>query len=176
MKFKAFFSTFLLSYIFWILFLAQDFNIFKLGYEELVTGVVVSAVIAAFCSQFFVKKDGFWLFKRFRFVHILVFIPVYILELSKANWEVAKKALSFKQIKVNPSIVKIPTNLSSDWGLAMLANCITLTPGTITMDIYEEKDKNYLYVHWLASTTDDTKKAARCIKGKFEKYIRRVFD
>lgn len=58
----------------------------------------------------------------------------------------------------------------------MLSNCITLTPGTITMDIYEEKDKNYLYIHWLDSTTDDMKKAAKSIKGKFEKYIRRIFD
>ena len=41
---------------------------------------------------------------------------------------------------------------------------------------YEEKNKNYLYVHWLDSTTDDGKKAAKIIKGKFEKYIRRIFD
>ena len=139
MKFKAFFSTFLLSYIFWILFLAQDFNIFKLGYEELITGLVVAVVVGAFCSQFFIKKDGFWLFKKLRFVNLLIFIPIYIIELIKANWDVAKKALSFKKIEVNPSIVKIQTNLSSDWGLAMLSNCITLTPGTITMDIYEDR-------------------------------------
>ena len=176
MKFKAFFSTFLLSYIFWILFLAQDFNIFKLGYEELITGLVVAVVVGVFCSQFFVKKDGFWLFKKFRLVNLLIFIPIYSIELIKANWDVAKKALSFKKIEVNPSIVKIQTNLSSDWGLSMLSNCITLTPGTITMDIYEEKNKNYLYVHWLNSTTDDGKKAAKIIKGKFEKYIRRIFD
>ena len=42
--------------------------------------------------------------------------------------------------------------------------------------LYEEKNKNYLYVHWLDSTTDDGKKAAKIIKGKFEKYIRRIFD
>ena len=64
MKFKAFFSTFLLSYIFWILFLAQDFNIFKLGYEELITGLVVAVVVGAFCSQFILlsllKLIGMW--------------------------------------------------------------------------------------------------------------------
>ena len=91
MKFKAFFSTFLLSYIFWILFLAQDFNIFKLGYEELITGLVVAVVVGVFCSQFFVKKDGFWLFKKFRLVNLLIFIPIYSIELIKANWDVAKK-------------------------------------------------------------------------------------
>ena len=105
MKFKAFFSTFLLSYIFWILFLAQDFNILKLGYEELTTGLVVAVVVGALCSQFFIKKDGFWLFKKLRFANILIFIPIYIIELVKANWGVARKVLSFKKIKVNPSIV-----------------------------------------------------------------------
>ena len=45
-----------------------------------------------------------------------------------------------------------------------------------SVDYYEEKNKNYLYVHWLDSTTDDGKKAAKIIKGKFEKYIGRIFD
>ena len=86
MKFKAFFSTFLLSYIFWILFLAQDFNIFKLGYEELITGLVVAVVVGVFCSQFFVKKDGFWLFKKFRLVNLLIFIFFFIYIHSYCSW------------------------------------------------------------------------------------------
>lgn len=175
MKIKAFLSTFLLSYLFWILFLAQDFNVLKLGSQELIVGIIVSLVVAALCARFLVKEDGFWIFKKFRLLNLIVFIPVYILELLKANWNVAKKALSFN-MKISPSIVKIETNLKSDWGLAMLANCITLTPGTITMDIYEEKNKNYLYIHWLDGDTEDMKTASKEIKGKFEKYIRRIFN
>ena len=64
MKFKAFFSTFLLSYIFWILFLAQDFNIFKLGYEELITGVVVAVVVGAFIVSFLSRKMDFGCLKN----------------------------------------------------------------------------------------------------------------
>ena len=50
---------------------------------------------------------------------------------------------------INPGIVKIPTDMKSDYGIAALANSITLTPGTITMDFAEEDGQNYLYVHWI---------------------------
>ena len=72
-------------------------------------------------------------------INLIAFIPVYLWELIKANFSVAIKSLSPK-IDINPGIVKITTDLNSDYGLAMLSNCITLTPGTITMDIYEDED------------------------------------
>ena len=174
-KVKAFVSTFILSYLFWILFLMQDFNILKLGLQELIVGAVVAIIVSFITSRFFVKEDGFWIFKKFRLLNLILFIPIYLWELLKANWQVAKKSLSFN-IKVSPAIVKIPTKLNSDWGLAMLSNCITLTPGTITMDIYEENNKNYLYIHWLEASTEEEKKAAKEIKGTFEKYVRRIFE
>lgn len=173
-KWKSFIAAFILSYIFWVLFLMQDFNILKLGAQELIAGLLVALVVAVTTSRFFVKEDGFWLFKKFRIFNLIIFIPIYIWELIKANWQVAKTALS-KDIKIDPAIVKIDTDLKSDWGLAMLSNCITLTPGTITMDIYEEDNKNYLYIHWLNAETENIKKASDDIKGTFEKYVGRIF-
>ena len=77
---------------------------------------------------------------------------------------------------MNPGIVKITTDINSDYGLAMLANCITLTPGTITMDIYEEDNgKNSMYIHWIDATTEDTEEASKIIKGRFEYFVRRLF-
>lgn len=173
-KFTAFLATFILSYLFWILFLMQDFNILDLGAQELLVGAIVAMIVSYFTSRFFVKEDGLWLFKNFRILNLIVFIPMYIWELIKANWDVAKRALS-PNIKVKPAIVKIDTDLKSDWGLAMLSNCITLTPGTITMDIYEEDDKNSMYIHWINAETEDTEEASKIIKGKFEPYVGRLF-
>ena len=93
-KWTAFVGTFILSYLFWILFLMQDFNILKLGSQELIVGAIVAIVVAYFSSSFFAKEDGFWLFKKFRFVNLIIFIPVYIWELIKANFSVAIKSLS----------------------------------------------------------------------------------
>ena len=153
-RWTAFLGTFILSYLFWILFLMQDFNILKLGAQEIIVGAIVAAIVSLFSSQYFAREDGMWLFKKFR---------------------IAIKSLSPK-IDINPGIVKITTDLNSDYGLAMLSNCITLTPGTITMDIYEDEDnKNAMYIHWIDATTEDTKEASEIIKGKFEYFVRRLF-
>ncbi|MDY3361281.1 MAG: Na+/H+ antiporter subunit E [Clostridium celatum] len=173
-KGTAFISTFILSYLFWILFLMQDFNIFKLGHQELIVGAIVAIVVSCFTSSFFAPQDGFWLFKNLRIINLIIFIPVYTCELIKANFVVAIKALSPK-LNINPGIVKITTDLKSDYGLAMLSNCITLTPGTITMDIYEEEDKNAMYIHWIDVETEDTERASEIIKGRFEYFVRRLF-
>ena len=65
-KWTAFLGTFILSYLFWILFLMQDFNILKLGTQELVVGLIVATIVAYFSSSFFAREDGFWIFKKFR--------------------------------------------------------------------------------------------------------------
>ena len=174
-RWTAFLGTFILSYLFWILFLMQDFNILKLGAQEIIVGAIVAAIVSLFSSQYFAREDGMWLFKKFRIINLIAFIPVYLWELIKANFSVAIKSLSPK-IDINPGIVKITTDLNSDYGLAMLSNCITLTPGTITMDIYEDEDnKNAMYIHWIDAKTEDTKEASEVIKGRFEYFVRRLF-
>ena len=75
-------------------------------------------------------------------------------------------------LPINPGIVKILTGLSSDMGKSFLANSITLTPGTLTVDI----DGEYLYVHWINVTTQDIEEASKIISGRFEKIIRRIFE
>lgn len=174
-KWTSLVGAFILSYLFWVLFLMQDFNILKLGSQELIVGIIVSIIIAYFSGAFFAKEDGLWLFKKFRFINLIVFIPVYVWELIKANFSVAIKALS-PNLNINPGIVKITTDLQSDYGLAMLSNCITLTPGTITMDIYEDGNENAIYIHWIDATTEDTKEASEIIKGRFEYFVRRLLN
>lgn len=173
-KWTSILSTFILCYLFWILLLMQDFNIFKLGIQELSVGIVVSVIVSFFTNKYLIKEDGLWLFKKNRILNLIIFIPIYTWEVIKANWDVAKRALSPK-IKIEPAIVKIETDINSDWGLSMLANCITLTPGTITMDIFEEENKNSIYIHWIDGETENTKEASEKIKGKFEPYVRRIF-
>lgn len=173
-KVTAFLSTFILAYLFWILFLMQDFNLAKLGVQELGVGAVVGIIVSLFTNKYLISEDGLWLFKKFRIFSLILFIPVYTWELIKANIDVAIRALSPK-MKINPGIVKIDTEIKSDYGLAMLAGCITLTPGTITMDIYDENDKSSMYIHWIDVASEDTKEASDTIKGTFEKFVRRIF-
>ena len=171
---KGVFSTSLFAFIFWVLFVLQDINILKLDIQELLSGLVISIIIGYFTSILFIKEDGLWIFKKGRIIHLIAYIPFYFIELLKANIEVAKMALS-KDLNIRPGIVKIDTELKSEYGLAMLANSITLTPGTITMDIYEEDGGNTMYIHWINVETEDINEAGKIIKGDFEKKVRRIF-
>ena len=95
-------------------------------------------------------------------------------ELIKAHCHMAKRVLGGCR-KVDPGIVKIPVDLKSDYGKAALANSITLTPGTITMEIAEEEGQTWYYVHWIEAASDG-EEAGEAIKGRMEKWIRRFWQ
>ena len=108
------------------------------------------------------------------FLRVLFTFPV---ELIKANVNMAK--ICFGGCKaINPGIVKVPTAMKSDYGLAAVSNSITLTPGTITMEVAEDpnEQRNYLYVHWINVEETDPQKAGEAIKGTLEKGLRRVWE
>jgi multicomponent Na+:H+ antiporter subunit E len=94
--------------------------------------------------------------------------------MAKANIDVAYRVISGK---INPGIVKISPNLKSDLGITMLANSITLTPGTLSVDIDEEN--NDLYIHWInVKSKALTKKPIdyKHVCGKFPNWIRRIAE
>ncbi len=77
---------------------------------------------------------------------------------------------------VNPGIVKVPVDLKSEYGRAALANAITLTPGTITLDIAEEDGQAYYYIHWIDVTKPSGKEAGDAIKGALERGLKGVWE
>ena len=85
--------------------------------------------------------------------------------------DVAYRVLHPK-MPINPGIVRVPVTLHSDYGKTLLANSITLTPGTLTLDV---KNQNF-YVHWLAIQTTVPEEAAEMIIGRFMKILGKVFQ
>lgn len=69
--------------------------------------------------------------------------------------------------KVNPGIVDIETEIKDDFHRSILANSITMTPGTVTIDINDGK----LKVLWLNCVTTDSHEAGELIKGKLERKL-----
>ena len=176
-KFSAFLSTAIVCDIYWLLITGQIASIFTGGasMQVLLAGAVVSVITALFSARFFIHSKAFWLFNPLRFI-IWVFycLIIFMWELTKANIDVALRAFGFK--KINPGIVKIETELKSEYAQSMLANSITLTPGTITMDIAEGNGKTYYYIHWIDASTDHIDEAGDNIKGTMEKWIRRIWE
>ncbi|MCY1719690.1 Na+/H+ antiporter subunit E [Prolixibacteraceae bacterium Z1-6] len=77
--------------------------------------------------------------------HFCMFIPYYLLMMVKSNWIITKAVLSWNFDFDPPGIVAIPIELKSNVGILTLVNLITMTPGTLSLDLSE--DKKTLYVH-----------------------------
>ncbi len=166
-KGSAVIKTFVFCFVFWLIVT------WSVSVRDLVLGVLVSLAAALFSAKFYVHEDAsFNVVRWLKAVFYALF--TFMIELWKANVDVAKRALS-KKVNVNPGIVKVPTECKSEYELAMLANSITLTPGTITMDIVEEDEKNYMYIHWIDVAELDREKAGDAIKATLEKGVRGVW-
>ena len=73
-----------------------------------------------------------------------------IVEIGKANYIVARHALAIEP-KLSPKLLQIVSPTKSDAGLATFANSITLTPGTVTVDL----EPGYMVVHALTEDLAD---------------------
>jgi multicomponent Na+:H+ antiporter subunit E len=78
------------------------------------------------------------------------------------------------ELPVRPGTVKVRTGLRTEAGRTALANSITLTPGTLSVDIDDEEGT--LYVHWIVVGAEDDESATREIVGRFEPLLRRIFE
>jgi len=141
---------------------------------ELLFGAILSLIVGFIARKIFIK-DSFRMANPVRWITFLAYIigPFFI-ALAKANIDVAYRVITGK---INPGIVKISPNLKTDLGITLLANSITLTPGTLTVDI--DEDKNDLYIHWINVKKEAiTKKPVDCkyICGNFSKWIRRIAE
>jgi multicomponent Na+:H+ antiporter subunit E len=99
-------------------------------------------------------------------VYGVAYVFVFLAELLKANIDVAFRVLR-PELPIRPGIVRVRTNLQSRLGRMLLANSITLTPGTITVDT----DGEVFYVHWINVAGEDIEDATKRIVAKFERYL-----
>lgn len=174
---SAILSTAIVCFLFWLLITGQVVSLVKgqPAVQVLIAGVIVSIGVALFSARFFVHKNPFYLWNPGRLVVFVFYcLVVFVWELTKANIDVAKRALN-PSLPVNPGIVKVPVDLKSEYGQSMLANSITLTPGTITLDTVEQQGKLYYYIHWIDVAATDPGEAGDAIKGTLEKWIGRIW-
>lgn len=161
-RLRYFIFTTIVLFLFWLAYTSS----FKT--EEVLTGLIVSTFIALFTYGLFAENSSNNIIKRF--LYLIIYLPVFLWEMIKANLDVAKRVLS-PSLPINPGIVAIKTNIGSDTGKMFLANSITLTPGTLTLDI----DNDNLYIHWIDVKSDNNNKQQDLIAGKFEKLLGGIF-
>ena len=141
-------------------------------WQHLVIGIFVALLVAHLQGDLFIKRAGHLTDIR-RYGWFLYYIPIFLWECIKANVDVACR-VGHPDLPIRPGIVKIKTRLKSDTGLTFLANSITLTPGTMCVDI--DREGGYLYIHWIDVKDTDIDKATNIIAGKFEAILERIFE
>ncbi|MCE5298417.1 MAG: Na+/H+ antiporter subunit E [Methanoregulaceae archaeon] len=139
----AFFLTFFLSLFVYLILTAGSGNVGFWSVSELTAGVALSLMTAAIARKFLCRAGNYRMANPLRFLLIPVYvIGPFFLEVIKANLDVAYRVIT---MRIRPGIIRVSSDLKSDLGIFMLANSITLTPGTITVDI-DEKTHD-LYIH-----------------------------
>jgi multicomponent Na+:H+ antiporter subunit E len=149
-----------------IWFLLND----SLSGEIFVSGLILSLFLALWSSKFFpvfkhvsLTPKSLWAFLRFT--------GVFLAELIRANVDVALRVLS-PSLPIKPGIVAVKTRLKDPLARLMLANAITLTPGTFTLDIRDD----ILYIHWIDAGDVHDNLETDAIVQKFEKHLEALFD
>lgn len=161
----------LVSYILWLLLTwpysadrGWDRQVFILGLGvSFLIAILFKEIFTPTILKFYSPKRWFW---------FIAYIPVFFYYCIKANLDVLYRVVH-PEMPIKPGIVKVKTNLHSPSALTALANSITLTPGTMTVDI---TDDGYLYIHWIYVRATDIEKASEIIVRHFEKFIRRIFE
>ena len=158
---------FLVSFAVWSLLNWKPDN------QHLIIGIFVALFVAFMTGDLFIKRPHV-LKNPLRYLYFITYyLPVFLWECFKANIDVAYRVLH-PSLPIKPGIVKVKTTLKQDTALTFLANSITLTPGTLCVDI--DKDKGFLYIHWINVKEKDIEAATKIIVERFEKILRKIFE
>ncbi|WP_338750905.1 Na+/H+ antiporter subunit E [Bacillus sp. FJAT-52991] len=149
--------NFFLAFLWMFLQVSFSSSTFIIGY--LIGLILIYGMRRFFKTEFYMRRV--WA--------VLYLTLLFFKELILANIDVLKVILKPK-LDIQPGIFALPTELKSDWEITLLANLITLTPGTLVIDISD--DNKVLYVH--AIDLPDVQDAIDGIKNSFEKAIMEV--
>lgn len=157
-------AQFILFFAMWVLLT------FSIELQELMVGLVV-AFVATLLTRDLFPDEMLKFFNPRRLLWAILYIPYLIYYIILANFDVAYRVLN-PDLPITPGIIKVKTTLKSEMAKTILANSITLTPGTLTVEI----DGDNYYIHWINISTEDPERQRQIIIDKFERMLRRIFE
>ena len=166
-----FFITAFVAFLLYLILTTSSGPLFLWSKEELIIGAIFAVIVGAIVKNMFVSKSLRMLNPK-RWFLFLAYLGPFFWAMAKANVDVAYRVITGR---INPGIVKISPGLKNDLSLTMLANSITLTPGTLSVEVDEET--NDLYVHWInvkMKTLEEMPRDYKDICGEFPDWARRV--
>ncbi len=151
-------STFLVLWLIWMLLAG-------FSAEEAILGGVATLILSIIIARFVPYSFGIgivWQLIRF----IFIYVPLFLYKMVLSNLDMAYRVLS-PRLPINPRIVKVPTNLKGDLSKLILANSITLTPGTLSLDVEEDG----VLVHWINASGSTGQEYQDKISKGFERVL-----
>lgn len=142
----------------------------SLQWQEVLAGVVVALLAELILGDVF-PVAAVKVLHPVRMFWMAVYSVVFISFVVRANFDVAYRVLNI-YLPIRPGIVRVRTKLKTDMARTFLANSITLTPGTLSIDLVDD----YLYVHWINVVTDDPARQTKIIVERFENLLERIFE
>jgi len=170
-KLSRYLYTVIVAFVIWLFITAS------LDPQELGFGLLLSLIVAALTYDLF-TTGGLSNLHPKKLAYAAAYIPYFLWAMIVANLDVAYRVLHPKR-PIRPGIVKCKTVLNTDAGKLALANSITLTPGTITLDV----DEDEYFIHWIwvpdEAMVDDeeahVKASSAGITEPFEKFLKVIF-
>ena len=137
--------------------------------QELIVGGIVTALISFFTISLFTCCT-LKILAPTRLFYMSYYLVIFVRELIKSNFDVARRVLT-PSLPINPGIVKFKSELPTDFAKMILANSITLTPGTLSIDVIDDT----FYIHWIDVKTTNPEEAFTEIAETFEKILLKIF-
>ncbi len=144
------------------------------GLQALIIGLPVAALVVYLTENIPYGKVSALHFQPGRHLRFIFhYMPIFWWEHFKANVEVAYRVLH-PRLPIRPAVVRVKTELKTDIGLTLLANSVSLVPGTTSVDL--DHEKGILYVHCMYVSPTDVDGVAKRRVQRFEKILVKIFE
>jgi len=169
----TFVVTAAVAFVFYLLLTLGSGAVGGWSLEEWIAGGVLSLIaglVAGRAAKTSGPRSPYRLLNPLRWILFLGYlVGPFLFAMVRANLDVAYRVITGR---IRPGIVRVSCGLRTDLGVTLLANSITLTPGTLTVDADERTGD--LYVHWINVT--DTEPSAEAVCGTFPAWARRIAE
>jgi len=139
--------------------------------QEVVAGGIAAVVTALVAGGAPFTGRSLRILEPRRFAYAVAYVPYMAWAIVKANLDVARRVID-PRLPIRPGIVRVKTRLKHPVARTALANSITLTPGTLSVDICGDE----LCIHWVDVQAKDIEEATREIVAGFERYLEVIFE
>ena len=158
------FVHFLLLFGIWLLLT------WSLHWQDMLAGVTIALLAGLMLGDIY-AVNAVKILNPVRFFWLIVYSVTFLGYMVRANFDVAYRVLNIN-MPIRPGIEKVRTRLKTVMARTFLANSITLTPVTLSVDCVDD----HLYIHWINIVSDDPVKETEIIVHHFEKLLERVFE